>query len=381
VAKILVVDDRALCREFLVTLLSFAQHQVFEAADGLEALKIIKKENPELIITDLLMPTMNGYELVQHIKSDLAMANIPIIFYTASYLIEEAKLLAETCGVKHVIYKPSKPELIIEVVNDAIGGVPVKDSAVEKVILTHEVTQNNNDIIKLGEQLKMYVDEMEKVKKTIDVIIDNTTEQPAEHHKLIKFSELFSDDLKKVDTLSHQLVALSELTLNAVMLHHPKNILLLFVENGRHILGCQYGAVGIFNSDKAEFKYLMTTGMSDSDNPKMVPFKKDHSLVKKIIDNKGLLVLDNSKEKIELPDHHPDVKYILGAKLSTASHLYGFIYFSDKLDGSAFTEDDIKIFGALELNLSHLYENAEMYDAIQRHAVKLQLTINDIANE
>ena len=66
-ATILIVDDRAACREFLVTLLKYSKHQLLEAEDGQKALKLINEKRPDLIITDIIMPALNGYELVQEI--------------------------------------------------------------------------------------------------------------------------------------------------------------------------------------------------------------------------------------------------------------------------------------------------------------------------
>jgi CheY-like chemotaxis protein len=80
-AVILVVDDRAMERQFLVTLLSYAGHRVLEADDGLNALAVIRAEAPELVITDILMPTMDGFEFVRQMRSDRRPAAREL-FYT-----------------------------------------------------------------------------------------------------------------------------------------------------------------------------------------------------------------------------------------------------------------------------------------------------------
>jgi CheY-like chemotaxis protein len=62
-ATILIVDDRPTNRHFLMTLLGYGGHILLEAADGAQALKIVRDQRPDLIITDILMPTMDGLSL------------------------------------------------------------------------------------------------------------------------------------------------------------------------------------------------------------------------------------------------------------------------------------------------------------------------------
>ncbi len=90
-ATILIVDDRLANREFLVTLLGYAGHRLLQAADGAEALAIVRAEHPDLVIADILMPTMDGYEFVRRIRADPAIAATPVIFYTAHYHEREAR--------------------------------------------------------------------------------------------------------------------------------------------------------------------------------------------------------------------------------------------------------------------------------------------------
>src|SRR5437016_5637075 len=107
-AKILVVDDRPTNREFLTTLLGYGGHQLLEAGDGAEALALAKAQRPDLVIADILMPTMDGYELVHQLRADPDIAQTPVIFYTAHYREQEAQALARTCGVACVLTKPAE---------------------------------------------------------------------------------------------------------------------------------------------------------------------------------------------------------------------------------------------------------------------------------
>ena len=71
-ATILIVDDLAANRKFLVTLLRHQGHRMLEAADGSEGLAAVQAEHPDLVITDVLMPVMDGYELVRQLRLDPA---------------------------------------------------------------------------------------------------------------------------------------------------------------------------------------------------------------------------------------------------------------------------------------------------------------------
>src|SRR5690349_12937879 len=120
-ATILVVDDRPVNREFFATLLGYRGHQILEAADGAEALKSVQNNLPHLIISDILMPTMDGYEFVRQLRADPSTAAIPVVFSTAHYLDREARSLAEACGVTLTILKPAEPQEVLRVVDAALG--------------------------------------------------------------------------------------------------------------------------------------------------------------------------------------------------------------------------------------------------------------------
>ena len=84
-AKILVVDDHPTNREFLVTLLGYSGGSPYKWLNGAEALEVASGMHPDLIITDVLMPTMDGYEFVRRLRLIPEVAGTPVIFYTAHY--------------------------------------------------------------------------------------------------------------------------------------------------------------------------------------------------------------------------------------------------------------------------------------------------------
>ena len=122
-ATILIVDDKPLNRQLLATLLGYRGHRLREAEDGAEALERARAEPPDLIITDLLMPTMDGYELVRQVRSDPALATTPVILYTAKYHKSELHNLMQAGGVQY-LDKPSEPEAILRAVEQALAAPP-----------------------------------------------------------------------------------------------------------------------------------------------------------------------------------------------------------------------------------------------------------------
>ncbi|GAH48853.1 unnamed protein product, partial [marine sediment metagenome] len=87
--KILVVEDNEDSRNLLVKQLRAYGHEVTATADGVEALEQALAQPPDIIVSDILMPKMDGYQLCRECKQNEQLKNIPFIFYTATYTREE----------------------------------------------------------------------------------------------------------------------------------------------------------------------------------------------------------------------------------------------------------------------------------------------------
>ena len=120
-AKILIVDDNPSNRSLLVQFLSYIGHSLREAVDGAEALALISTERPDLVITDILMPTMDGYELVRRLRSASEIAHTPVIFWTAHFRERDARDLAKECGVDYVLTKPCDLEAVRQSVDACLN--------------------------------------------------------------------------------------------------------------------------------------------------------------------------------------------------------------------------------------------------------------------
>jgi CheY-like chemotaxis protein len=107
---ILVVEDIPNVLELLEVTLRFQGYEVISARNGEEALKRLETETPALIITDILMPKLDGFALVQKLRSDPRTLAIPVIFLSATYVTPEDRTFAMSLGASRFIEKPIDTE-------------------------------------------------------------------------------------------------------------------------------------------------------------------------------------------------------------------------------------------------------------------------------
>jgi len=119
-ATLLVVDDDAPSREFMRTLLTGRGHRVEQASDGDLALAMAARRPPDVVITDVLMPGLDGYGLARALRGEPATRHIPIVFNTGQYGPREIRPLADACGVRDVILKPARPSAVLATVESLL---------------------------------------------------------------------------------------------------------------------------------------------------------------------------------------------------------------------------------------------------------------------
>jgi CheY-like chemotaxis protein len=109
-SPLLIVEDIPNILDFLDITLRFKGYGVMTARNGQEALEAIGKQRPALIITDILMPKMDGFSLIHHLRSDPGTRDIPVVFLSATYVSPEDKAFAMTLGATEFIEKPIDTE-------------------------------------------------------------------------------------------------------------------------------------------------------------------------------------------------------------------------------------------------------------------------------
>jgi CheY-like chemotaxis protein len=119
-APLLVVEDNNDILRLLDTTLTFKGYRVVTARNGSEALAAIEKERPAVIITDILMPQMDGFSLVHRLRLNPETRDIPVVFLSATYVTPEDKSFAVTLGVIQFIEKPVNFEEFLPAVEKVI---------------------------------------------------------------------------------------------------------------------------------------------------------------------------------------------------------------------------------------------------------------------
>jgi diguanylate cyclase (GGDEF)-like protein len=161
-ATILVVDTRPVDRQLLVTLLGSFGHRLLEANDGSEALELARTELPDLVITDIVMPNMDGFTLTRRLRAEPLLSGVPVIFQTIHYLESEVRKLATASGIQHILGKPAEPQEILRAVQESLKK-PTTPSRLPQTgqlqrehlqILADKLYQKNQELESANERLR-----------------------------------------------------------------------------------------------------------------------------------------------------------------------------------------------------------------------------------
>jgi len=121
--KILIVDDIEDSRVLLKTNLEYNNFMVMEAFNGQHALEMARKSPPDMIISDILMPVMDGFQFCRNVKRDDQLKKIPFVFYTATYTDARDEELSLKLGADKYIRKPMEPDQFVEIIREVLEGV------------------------------------------------------------------------------------------------------------------------------------------------------------------------------------------------------------------------------------------------------------------
>jgi len=160
-ATILIVDTNPADRRLYITLLGNFGHRFLEANDGAEALDLARAELPDLIITDILMPHMDGFALVRHLRAEPLLMGVPVIFQTANYDVSEIHRLARASGIQHILRKLAEPQDILRAVQASLKQPTIPSGLPQTGQLEREHLQL------LADKLYQKVSELEKANERL----------------------------------------------------------------------------------------------------------------------------------------------------------------------------------------------------------------------
>jgi putative two-component system response regulator len=145
--------------------MSSAGHEVVTAVDGQDALEKARKDSFDLVVTDILMPRMDGYRLSMEFRSDPALAKTPFIFYTASYTDPEDEDFANRLGAACFVRKPVEPADLLAVVRETLAETGHDDSIAQHLDIADQRDLLSRYSDRLVQKLE---DKVEELQHTLD---------------------------------------------------------------------------------------------------------------------------------------------------------------------------------------------------------------------
>ena len=124
-AKILIVDDSRFSRKLIVGALQSTEYEIIQAEDGVQGLAMIEQHHPDCVVSDLLMPNMDGVDLLRKVRSD--GSDIPIIIVSAD-IQQSSRQKCEELGVSGFLSKPFDRETLLACIDNALQMVSEQQS-------------------------------------------------------------------------------------------------------------------------------------------------------------------------------------------------------------------------------------------------------------
>ncbi len=142
--KILIVDDNEDSRIILKTTLELDGHIVEEAPHGLKALKMARESMPDIFISDILMPVMDGFSLCREVKQDEKLRKIPFVFYTATYLDPKDEKLAASLGASRYIAKPMDFDKFLKIIKEVF-----QEYSEKRLLIPEKPTEEEPELFRM----------------------------------------------------------------------------------------------------------------------------------------------------------------------------------------------------------------------------------------
>jgi PAS domain S-box-containing protein len=174
--KVLLVDDKTDNIYLLESMLDTNGFKTISAKNGAEALGLLRTMIPDLIITDILMPVMDGFTLCRECKKDEKLKKIPFIFYTATYTDAKDEEYALSLGADRFLLKPLEPDVFLKIITDFLEEIKHNNINPKDVITEDEIVvlKEYNEVLirkiedkmlqteKAEKELRRYSEELEK---------------------------------------------------------------------------------------------------------------------------------------------------------------------------------------------------------------------------
>ncbi len=349
---------------------------MLEASDGAEALVLARSEHPDLVITDILMPTMDGFEFTQRLRADASIAKTKIIFYTATYRVREADILAKACDVQWVLAKPSDPEKILTTVSQALGLPSPPASQPLQSDSSGVVDDGRAGMI--SNRLAKYMEDLQSLHHEMTGLIKRGHELVAERDHLREMAAELSQSLGSLQSVSLRLAALIELGMDLASHRDRFSLLATFCRGAHNILSCKYAVLGMLDEEGETLAFLLTHGLDPDSEARIRPLPPRAGILGQLMDERRARRANNlggDLRVLGLPTSHPPIDSFLGVAVYSGTHVYGWLYLADRLGAAEFSEDDERLAVTIAAQLAIVYESVGLYDDLQRHSARLELEV------
>ena len=215
-------DDRQYDRELLVTLLGYKGHTVFEATSGAQGLNRAHDIHPDLVITDILMPEMDGFEFLRRLREDRSTSATPVILTSGHYFESESRDLTHTFEISAFLKKPSDPEDILRVVDEAIRlGLPRAETVADAPVEFEEL-----------------------------------------HRRAI--NNKLCEEASVVDLVKLRLAKLAQFGQQIVSVQEPLHLLDSYCQFARDVIGAKWAILGLLEHDRTTVRHVCTSGLNEN---------------------------------------------------------------------------------------------------------------------
>jgi diguanylate cyclase (GGDEF)-like protein/PAS domain S-box-containing protein len=347
-AKILVVDDNDMNRKLAVTLLNLGGHRTVEANDGADGLAAARAERPDLIVSDILMPTMDGFEFVRRLRGDDALARTRVVFYTAHYHEREAANLAQSCRVARVLVKPCAAAEFIGAIEEVLAGA---DGAIA-------AGGENGDRGAAAPQ------------------------PPAaggaafDRGHLALLTNKLARKAEELESANARLAALSELNVQLASEQDPRLLLEKVCRGARELVGANYAVLAAAERDgDAEAAMFTTSGVELASGTAPIPAMHSGLLGRAMSERRPWRVASRDGAPVDagLPAAYPPAQAFVIAPLMSLTQTFGWICLGGKIGGREFSADDERVVSVLAAQAGRIYENGGLYQRVRSHAAQLQI--------
>ncbi|MCP5146101.1 MAG: EAL domain-containing protein [Gammaproteobacteria bacterium] len=327
-ARILIVDDLDINRRFLVTLLGYRGHELIEAANGREGLEKLRTHRPALVVCDILMPEMDGFDFALSVRADAHLRSTPIVFYTANFNANEAGELARRCGVSDVICKPSPPEEILRVVDRLLAQPPVDVTALDS--------------------------------GSFD-----------EDHLSLLTSKL-SSTKDELTAANRRLAALVELSLQLGSAHDSDALAVSICNGARNLAHAEF-ALLVTRKDPFERKYSVCSTGNRREILARIGDELQRSLSQPVPPAPVMARGTNVRTLLPNLDSQTvqSISNFAACPVSALQVQWGWLILFNRIGAPEFDADDLSMLSIIAAHTGRIYENASLYRTIERKVAAL----------